>query len=138
MILDATDLILGRFGTVVAKKALLGEKIEIVNCEKAVITGSKAKLIAEARRKRDMGAPRFGPFFTRQADRFVKRSIRGMLPYKRERGADALKRIICHIGVPAELEGQKTETIAEANVSKVPNLKYLTIKDLCVSMGAKL
>ena len=37
MIIDAKNLVLGRMATVVAKEALLGEKIDIINCEKAVV-----------------------------------------------------------------------------------------------------
>jgi len=45
MIIDATNLIAGRLATFVAKKALLGEEIEIVNSEKAVLTGKKSDLM---------------------------------------------------------------------------------------------
>ena len=41
MIINAENLVLGRMAAVVAKQALLGEDINIVNCEKAVITGDK-------------------------------------------------------------------------------------------------
>ena len=41
MIIDATELIVGRFATVAAKKALLGERIDIINCEKAIITSGQ-------------------------------------------------------------------------------------------------
>ena len=51
MIIDASDMILGRLATYVAKKALLGEKVDIVNCEKAVITGNK-KSVFEKYKKR--------------------------------------------------------------------------------------
>ena len=44
MIIDANNLILGRLGTYAAKKALLGEKIDIVNCESCVITGNRKKI----------------------------------------------------------------------------------------------
>jgi len=43
MIVDASNMILGRMVSYVAKKALLGEKVDIVNCEKAVITGNGAQ-----------------------------------------------------------------------------------------------
>jgi len=44
MIIDATNLILGRLGTYVAKKALLGNKIDIVNCENSVVTGNRKRI----------------------------------------------------------------------------------------------
>ena len=138
MIIDGTDLILGRLGTVVAKKALLGEKIDIVNCEKIVVTGDKKVVLARFKQKKDMGAPLVGPYFPRLADRLVRRSIRGMLPYKRGAGKDAFTNIMCYIGVPEEFKGKKLETIKEANVSKLPNMKYVRMGDISRFLGMKI
>ena len=135
MIIDAKDLIVGRLGTVVAKKALLGESIDIVNTEEAVMTGNKKEILERYHHKRERGQPRWGPFILRQEDRFVKRIIRGMLPYKQEKGDSAFKRIKCHIGVPEDLKEKKVETIKEAHIGKVPNLKYIKIKDICKELG---
>ena len=49
MIIDATDLIVGRMGAFAAKKVLLGEKIDIVNCEKAAVSGSRENILAKLR-----------------------------------------------------------------------------------------
>jgi len=130
MIIDAKDLIVGRMATVIAKKALLGEKIDIVNCEQAVITGSKREIISRYKQKKDRGIPLQGPYFPTQADRIVRRVIRGMLPYKQHKGAEAYKRVMCYIGIPTEFEKQKLETIELANVSKMPNVKYITIGEI--------
>lgn len=138
MIIDATDLILGRMASVAAKKALLGEEIKIVNCEKAVITGSKKYLLEKYKSKRDKGVPLKGPYFPRMPDRIVRRTIRGMLPYKKPRGRDAFKRVMCYIGVPDEFSREKTITIKEANLSKLPTLKYLTIRQISKNLGAKI
>ncbi len=137
MIIDATNLIVGRIATVVAKKALLGEKIDIINCEKAIMTGSKAEIHARYKKKRAMGIPTKGPFIQRMPDRFVRRIIRGMLPYKQEKGRKAYESIMCYIDVPDELKDQKAETIETANVKKVPNLKYVTIQEICSVMRCK-
>ena len=138
MIIDANNIILGRLGTYAAKKALLGEEINIVNCENSVITGDKQRIFREYERAFSMGIHTKGPFFYRMPDRFVKRAIRGMIPYKRERGKAALKKIRCYIGVPENFKDQKFETIKNAAVGKVPNLKYVTIKEICMHVGAKL
>ena len=45
MIIDASNLILGRLATFVAKQALLGEQVFIANCEKSVISGDKANIL---------------------------------------------------------------------------------------------
>ena len=138
MIIDANNMILGRLGTFVAKKALLGEKIDIVNCENAVVTGDKYDIFGRYDKILHRGTPVKGPFTRKMPDRFVKRAIRGMLPYKKGRGREAFKNIKCYMGVPDELKDQKRDTIKDANVEKLPNFKYVTIKDVCKHIGAKL
>ena len=133
---DAEGLILGRMATHVAKLALAGEQINIINCEKAVVSGSQSK-IDKRHKLREMGSPFKGPFYPKAADRIVKRAIRGMLPYKKPKGKDAFQRIMCHIGVPEKFNG-KTETIEGANVKKLPNIKYFEVGKLCKEIGAKV
>jgi large subunit ribosomal protein L13 len=132
---DATNLILGRMASFAAKKALLGETVNIVNCEKAIVTGNKKTLLLQFKRKRDMGIPSKGPFFPRSPERIVKRTIRGMLPYKQEKGMKAFKRIKCYTGVPENIKN--AETIKEADISKVPNLKYLKLEQISKYLGGK-
>jgi|SRR3989344_2797596 len=131
MIIDAENLILGRMATCVAKKALLGEKVDIVNCEKAIITGSKEKIVEKYRRIVELGGPFKGPYLTRLPDRFVRRVIRGMLPYKQGRGKEAFHRVMCYISVPYELKNQKMIKLEEADISRVKSLKYMTVGDVC-------
>ena len=117
MIIDANNLILGRMATFVAKQALLGEEISIVNCEKAIMTGNKQQILAKYKKKMSMGKPQKGPFVLRRVDMFVKKTIRGMLPYKQEKGLKAYKRVKCYVGVPDEFKEKKLETIENANVT---------------------
>ncbi|MBI2523300.1 50S ribosomal protein L13 [Candidatus Woesearchaeota archaeon] len=138
MIIDANNLILGRLGTFVAKKALLGEKVDIVNCENAVVTGDKYDIFERYDEFLHRGTPAKGPFARKMPDRFVKRAIRGMLPYKKGRGREAFKNIKCYIGIPDSLKGQKKDTIKDANVEKLPNFKYVTVKEVCIHIGAKV
>ncbi len=138
MIIDGNNLILGRLGTFAAKKALLGEKIDIVNCEEVVITGKKESVFARYDRFLVMGTPAKGPFNYKTAERLVKRSIRGMLPYKKERGKAAFKNIKCYKGVPESFKGQTFETVQGANVDKVPNLDYVKVKHICIHIGGKV
>lgn len=136
MIINAENLILGRMSTVIAKKALLGESIEIVNTEKAVIIGNKVNILENYLNKIRKGDPSYGPYFPRSPDRLVRRAIRGMLPYKQEKGRSAFKRIRCYIGVPEDLKDKKSETIDNARLSK-QHINYMTVKELSKYMGAK-
>lgn len=137
MIINAENLILGRLATTVAKKSLLGEEISLVNCEKTVITGDKKEILAQYREKRARGQVFHGPYIDRRCDRFVKRAIRGMLPYKQEKGRNAFARIRCYSRIPEAFKDKEMETVKGANLSKVSNLKYITIKELCRSIGGK-
>lgn len=137
MILDATDLIVGRFATVLAKRALLGEEIVVVNCEKAVISGSRTNVIGKYLNWTKRGIPLKGPYFPRRPDMMVRRMIRGMLPHKQPKGITAFKRVMCYIGVPENLKDKKFETVREAQVGKLPNLKYVTIGEISKQIGGK-
>lgn len=137
MIIDATNQILGRMATFVAKKALLGEKIQIINCEKAVVTGNKEDIFARYKQKRNRGIPLRGPYYPRSPDAIVRRTIRGMLPFKRTRGRTAYRNVLCYKSVPEELQGKKAEHVKDANINKVPNLKYTTIEKICKRIGPK-
>ncbi|MCP3686221.1 MAG: 50S ribosomal protein L13 [bacterium] len=135
MIIDASNQVLGRVCTFVAKKALIGEDVKVINCEKAVITGDKRNVIGKYKTKMARGQPKQGPYIQRTPDRFVRRIIRGMLPYKQEKGEKAYSRVKCFVTVPESLKDQKAEKVKGAEVSKLPNLKYVKVGDLCQELG---
>jgi len=136
-IIDARNLVLGRMASAVSQRALLGESIDIVNCEQAIITGSKKDIMDKYVQRRKRGTPTTGPYTHRRPEMLVKRAIRGMLPYKKERGRQAFSRIRCHRGVPKHLQGKETESIEEADMKKLPLLKFMRIGELCRNLGAK-
>lgn len=138
MIIDATNLILGRLASFAAKHALLGENIEIINCENAVITGNRSTTINAHIHKLHRGSRTRGPFTNKMPDRFVKRTIRGMLQYKKENGKRAFKRIKCYIGVPDHLKGRKPEQLDQMGISKLKVMKYTSVKEICRMLGGKL
>ena len=137
MIIDAKDAILGRLSTYVAKQALLGNKVDVINCEECAISGENHRILNDYLRKLHRRAPAKGPFFYRRPDMFVKRTIRGMLPFKRARGRDAFKNIKCYVGIPENLKSEKALTIENVNIEKLHSADYLKIKDLCKSVGGK-
>jgi len=133
-IIDADSLILGRMASVVAKRLLNGEKIIIVNAEKAVISGKRLSLIREAKDFLQVGHPGKGPYHPRRPDQIVKRTIRGMLPRKKPRGQQAYKRLRVFIGIPDELKDAERETIPEANAEKL-RCPYIRVADLARAVG---
>jgi len=116
VIIDASGIAVGRFGTFAAKQALLGKKVAIVNCKDAILTGKKHAIINTYRRKIIRGGfAQKGPYYPRVPEKFVKRSLRGMLPWEKTSGREAYKRIKCYSDVPKELEGKETIKFPKAS-----------------------
>ena len=61
-----------------------------------------------------------------------------MLPYKRQRGSNAYKRIRCYVGLPEEFEKEKIQRIEAADMSKLQKLKYVTVEQICRAIGGKV
>ena len=63
-VINGDGLLLGRLASLVAQRGLAGEEIAIVNVEKVIISGSRARVLANYRHKRERGASgnRWGPF----------------------------------------------------------------------------
>ena len=137
MIIDAKDSILGRLGSYVAKQALLGNKIDVINCEECIVSGKKHSILEEYFRRLHRRAPAKGPFFYRRPDMLVKRTIRGVLPFKRARGQDIFRKIKCYVGTPENLKNEKALVIESASIKKLQMPDYLRVKDICKAVGLK-
>ena len=133
-IINAEGLIIGRMASIIAKRILNGEGITIVNAEKAVISGKKKSRVMEAKEFLEVGAPKRGPFHYRRPDRIVRRTVRGMVPYKQPKGKQAYKRLKVFIGIPAELKDQKMETLADARAEKL-TCPYFTVGEFAKEIG---
>ena len=136
-VIDATNTIAGRLASWVAKRALEGKQVVIVNAEKAVVTGNKKYLLEFFRQRRERGEPFHGPFYPKRADRILKRRIRGMLPYKKERGRKALKRVKVYIGEPEQFRG-KGKKLEGFGIEKLKVNKYMTIGEISKHLGGKI
>lgn len=136
-VINAEDLILGRMASIVAKRSLDGEEIAIVNADKVVVSGTRARVCDTYHRKRHRGSREGGPFFPRRPDHIVKRTVRGMLPYRRQSGRDALKRVKAYVGIPREFKGHEMETISAAHVSRLSSPRYVTLGTVSSYLGAK-
>jgi large subunit ribosomal protein L13 len=134
---DAENMVVGRLGSKVAKAALLGEKVVLVNAEKAIITGDKRSVIErwkETFNIRTSYNPRKGPFHHRRPDKMVRRMLRGMLPWPTPRGKEAFKRIHVFIGVPEEYS-ETDKIVLEGAQYRSLTRKFITIEDLCAELG---
>jgi len=100
IIYDGEGSVFGRIASVIAKDLLKGNDVDLINCEKMVVSGDKKLLAKKILQKREMGSggSMKGPKYPRTAEKLTKRMIRGMLPRDRAKGRDALHRLKCFEG----------------------------------------
>jgi large subunit ribosomal protein L13 len=133
MIINGDGLIMGRLAMKIAKMLLSGEDVTVINCEKIIITGNPDSILERYSEKRARGDPNKGPFYPRYPVQFFKRVVRGMLPKKKARGRDALRKLEVYIGNPDNLTGEKIgKSIDDIKC------KYITVRGLCKALGAKV
>lgn len=136
-VIDAEGLRLGRLASIVAKRTLEGEEIAIVNAELCVVSGSRARIIADYDHKRKRGSREGGPFYPRRPDHILKRTIRGMVPYKRKRGSEALELVKVYVGVPEEFQDAEREVLEQAHIDGLSTPKFITLGEVSTRLGAK-
>merc|ERR1711907_54320 len=142
VVIDCRGHLLGRLASTVAKELLSGQKIVLVRCEEINISGElfRNKLKWESfRSKRPNTNPKKGPFHYRSPADLIRRSIRGMVPHKTARGAAAMERLTCFVGVPPPYDKKKRVVVPQAlRVTHLrPNRKFTVLKDLCNAAGWK-
>ena len=136
IILDGNGLVLGRLASYAAQKLKEGEEVVIVNAEKVLISGNEETVLARYKMKTDLrGIRGKGPFYPRMPDQIVKRTVRGMVPWKKAAGKDQMKRFKAYIGVPRELEKQKAIRVAEAVNPRL--VKFVELGTISKNLGAK-
>ncbi len=135
-IYDAENQILGRLCSVVAKELLNGESILIVNSEKSILSGDPKTKIASYLKKVHRGDPIHGPFFPKQSDEILRRTVRGMLPWDKSRGREAYRKLKVFVGIPEELAGKTFEKVKNADADKL-RTKYIKLQEVSKSVGGK-
>jgi large subunit ribosomal protein L13 len=130
---DAKGVILGRLASTVAKRLLGGEKVTIINAEKALISGSKANILERYELKRDRGYIRKGPFYPRRPDRVMRRTVRGMLPFYTSSGRAAFKNLKVYVGTPKGLKVAQFEPVK----TRLGSDRYMELGEVTKLLGAK-
>jgi len=136
-VIDADGLILGRMASVVAKRLLEGERIDIVNAENIVVSGRRLQIIKARKEFLELGGRQDkGPFHYRKPNAIVRKTIRGMLPRRKPRGRDAFGRLKVYIGVPRQLRDSEMESIADAHLKRLRG-RYITMGEIAKNIGWK-
>jgi large subunit ribosomal protein L13 len=140
VIVNAENLILGRMATYVVKLLKSGKKVIIVNAEKAVISGSKQRVIEGYKllfTVRTLKNPyKHGIRRPRSPINIVKRTIRGMLP-KNKLGKEMYKSLKVYIGIPKEFVGKDMVRFNDADAIKLKHTEYITVGELAKLLGWK-
>lgn len=137
IIINAENTVLGRLASYAAKKALLGNEVIILNAEKIIISGTKERVLANLKKKlktRTLGNIKKGPTHPRRADTYVRRVIRGMLPWKQPKGKEAFKRIKTFIGIPEDYRDENIIIVKELDSLKL-NCPTVSIVKLSKEIG---
>ena len=138
IVVDVTNHIAGRLSSHVAKLLLKGNRVSLVNCEKIMISGTRANIIKEYREFLEINSiinPKHGPVHYRRPDTIIAKMIRGMLPYeKKPSGIEAYKRLRSYIGSPRELKSFEKIQFEKAKIKKSAS-NYTTMGELCRVIG---
>jgi len=138
IVVDATNHIAGRLSSHVAKLLLKGNRVSLVNCEKIMLSGTRANIIKEYREFLEINSiinPKHGPVHYRRPDTIIAKMVRGMLPYeKKPSGIEAYKRLRSYIGSPKELKSFEKIQFEKAKIRKSAS-NYTTMGELCRVIG---
>ncbi|HYB84252.1 MAG TPA: 50S ribosomal protein L13 [archaeon] len=137
IVIDATNQIMGRLASYAAKSALSGNTVIVLNAEKAVISGRKSNIVEEAKRRlktRTLASQTTAPVHQRRPDLYLRRVVRGMLPWKKAKGKAAFHRVLVFMGVPEEYSKAKPAKIPGADASRLTT-PYLTLAALAEEIG---
>lgn len=136
VVINAEGHILGRLSTNVAKRLVNGEHVVVVNAEKAIITGNRDVILNRYHQKYKRGKQINGPFFPKRADLILKRTVRGMIPFKNARGQDIYRNLTVYVGVPKELASAQLEKVEYA--TNLWTDKYVTLGEVSEWLGSRL
>lgn len=137
IVIDGKNLILGRVCSFAAKRALLGFIVEVVNVDRILVTGNRKVVFGKYQNMNEKGGPVYGPFIQKSAQGIFKRALKRMLPFKNTRGREAYERVKAYKGLPIRYKDKELETLEFANISKVPNTKYVTLQEIASHLGGK-
>ncbi|MFB6086617.1 MAG: 50S ribosomal protein L13 [Halodesulfurarchaeum sp.] len=134
LVVDARDCVLGRVATQVAERALDGDRVAVVNAEESVITGRREDILSKFEDRAELGSDR-GPAYPRRPDRIFKRSVRGMVPFKKEAGREALSNVRIYVGNPHEKDATVLE---DTSIDRLSTTRFVTLGEVAAHLGANV
>ncbi|MDQ3872506.1 MAG: 50S ribosomal protein L13 [Thermoproteota archaeon] len=139
IVVDGTNCVAGRMCSHVSKLLLRGNRVAIVNAEKAMLSGNRYKTIEAYKEQLGITSvtnPIHGPFHPRRPDTILSKMVRGMVPKRKPDGIAAFRRLRVYMGVPDELKDAKMESFADSKITK-PSSYYISIAEVARQIGWK-
>lgn len=139
VVIDATDCIAGRMCSHVSKLLLRGNRVLVVNSERAMLSGDRYKTIDLYKEYLEINSvtnPIHGPFHPRRPDTILTKMVRGMIPKTKTSGIEAFKRLRVYIGTPDQLRNMKTESFEDAKITRSPS-RYISVGEVARQIGWK-
>jgi len=139
LVVDATNCIAGRMCSHVSKLLLQGNRVAIVNAEKAMLSGNRYKTIELYKEHLGINSvtnPIHGPFHPRRPDTILSKMVRGMVPKCKPGGLAAFKGLRVYMGVPERIKGAKMQSFADSKITK-PESYYISIGEVAKQIGWK-
>jgi large subunit ribosomal protein L13 len=131
VIVNADSQVVGRLSSMVAKMLLDGRKVVIVNAGGAVISGTKTAILREIQEfgnVRSAVNPKNTPRHFSRPDMMMRRIIRGMLPHRKPKGQEALKRLRIYLETPTGIEGEPL--VLEGTGAAKLSHKYVRLQEI--------
>ena len=139
IIVDATNCVAGRMCSHVSKLLLEGNRVAIVNAEKAMLSGNRYMTIDSYKEHLEINSvtnPIHGPFHPRRPDTILSKMVRGMVPKRKPDGIGAFKRLRVYMGVPEDLRGANMKSFDDSKITK-PESYYISIGEVAKQIGWK-
>ncbi len=139
IVVDAANCVAGRMCSHVSKLLLQGNRVAIVNAEKAMLSGDRYKTIQLYKEHLEINSvtnPIHGPFHPRRPDTILSKMVRGMVPKRKTTGLEAHQRLRVFIGVPEEMKKAKMESFEDSKITK-PESYYITMAEVAKQIGWK-
>lgn len=139
VVIDATDCIAGRMCSHVSKLLLKGNRVLVVNSERAMLSGDRYKTIDLYKEYLEINSvtnPIHGPFHPRRPDTILTKMVRGMIPKTKTSGIEAFKRLRVYIGTPDQLRNMKTESFEDTKITRSAS-RYISVGEVARQIGWK-
>lgn len=137
IVVDGENQILGRLASEVSKLLLEGNRVIVINAERILLTGNRKSNLNHYLSKLKISSrtnPIYGPYHARRPENIVTKTVRGMLPMRKSKGAIAFDRLRVFVGTPTEFEKASKTTFLKAKATK-PFSFYIKIEEVAEVLG---